>query len=506
MKELLKKDYVKYLLGVFIFTLIFSIITPLTGDDWGNYLVGRGGLKASIDSAINMYQVWEGRFISRIFLNYLSYNKFIWNILNAFQITTIIYCAYKIINVKEKKYIYILPILGILLVNYDFFTQNYLWLAGNMTYLTPTVLIFIIFTYLYKKDNYKLKPLIYIIFFILSIMIPMFVENIGCAYIFGLLLWIIYVFYKEKRISIQLVSMLIVSSISLIIMLKSPGSLARMQLTEEFNKLNIFEKVFTNIPNFIFYVFTKNIFVLGFMLIPINLMLNKVIKSKHKKLIMIIFNIIPVLSIIENIRYMIPANFENTIPLYKGMFLTSNWYFVIYWLLFGCFFIYSVIYFVKNKDEMFKTLIILLSSISSVLAMLISPTWGDRVTVFVTLVLIFVSIKIINDHIDIKDKINKYIKLFFIITVICYVLVGTYNFVFELRRQQHIKYALDNNFETIILYQNRNTLLWNYHPWEGYHQLTYKKCYGIDENIKVEVVTPSIKELIKFIIKGEFRR
>ena len=62
------------------------------------------------------------------------------------------------------------------------------------------------------------------------------------------------------------------------------------------------------------------------------------------------------------------------------------------------------------------------------------------------------------------------------------------------------------NFETIILYQNRNTLLWNYHPWAGYHQLTYKKCYGIDENIKVEVVTPSIKELIKFIIKGEFRR
>lgn len=504
MLEVFKKEETKYLIGVFLFVFVISIITPITGDDWGNYIVGASGFKNSIRSATEMYYTWEGRFISRIFLYFFTYHKFWWAFLNASQITTILYCAYKLIKPKNK-ITYILPILGMLLVNYDFYSQTYLWLAGNMTYLTPTALSMIVFTYLYTRKNYHLPTLTFIIFIILSFIIPMYVENIGCAYVFGILLWIIYIFYKEKRISIQLVVMLIVASLSLIIMLISPGSQIRLNLDFGFSNLNIFEKIFKNIPNFIYYVFTKNIFILIFMLIPIDIFINKKLTTKYKRIIIVLFNIISILSIIQNIIYMIPFNIADKIYIYNGIFMTNNWYFIIYWIIFGLLFLFSICHSIKNKDEKIKTLIIIITVVSSCLAMLVTPSWGDRVTVLCTLTLLFISIKLINNNLTIKNKYKSLIKIFFGITIACYSLVSIYNFIFEIRRTEHIKKAIDNNDEAIYLYTNHNYLLWNYNPYTEYHIMTYKMYRHIDKNVKVETVTSTINELYKYIVYGEYK-
>ena len=88
---------------VFLFFLIILSLSPISGDDWGNYGVGKLGLYHSIGNAIGMYSSWEGRFISRVLINVLTYYKFLWNIINSFLITLTVYFSIKIVNPRNRK-------------------------------------------------------------------------------------------------------------------------------------------------------------------------------------------------------------------------------------------------------------------------------------------------------------------------------------------------------------------------------------------------------------------
>ena len=211
-----KKNRILFL--VFIYSLIIFSITPIAGDDWGNYLVGEQGIIVSIRNAILMYKTWEGRFISRILISYFTYNKWLWNIINACLLTLLVSSMYKYIKKVNNIIIYLLPLLALLLVNTLFSSQCYFWLAGNMTYFFPAVIVLTIYTYVYKLDGKIINKLIVILLIIISFMIPMFVENIGCAYVVGLFILQIYYYYKNKKISYPMLLMLCVSIIGLIIM------------------------------------------------------------------------------------------------------------------------------------------------------------------------------------------------------------------------------------------------------------------------------------------------
>lgn len=72
----------KYILSIFVFILICLCLLPISGDDWGNYVLTHGNIVDSIKEAINYYYTWEGRFISRIVLLIFTYHKFIYNIID----------------------------------------------------------------------------------------------------------------------------------------------------------------------------------------------------------------------------------------------------------------------------------------------------------------------------------------------------------------------------------------------------------------------------------------
>ena len=92
----------------FLFFFILFCLSPISGDDWGNYIAGSNGLYHSIGNAVGMYFSWEGRFVSRILINVLTYHKFLWNIVNSLAIVLLFYLAIKIINPKRKRTIYLL--------------------------------------------------------------------------------------------------------------------------------------------------------------------------------------------------------------------------------------------------------------------------------------------------------------------------------------------------------------------------------------------------------------
>ena len=101
----MKRREKEFLISLFIIFLVILILSPISGDDWGNYLVGQKGIRHMIGQAIGMYFAWEGRFVSRLFINLLTYHKWLWNIINSFLLVSIIYFTVKIINPKNKKII-----------------------------------------------------------------------------------------------------------------------------------------------------------------------------------------------------------------------------------------------------------------------------------------------------------------------------------------------------------------------------------------------------------------
>ena len=135
-KKIFKNRYIY----IFIFFLVLLILSPISGDDWGNYLVGKEGVYKWFSIALGMYFDWEGRLVSRICINILTYNKWLFNICNSFLITSIIYLINKCIKSKNKNIIFCLSIMSILCMNIYTFSQVFGWVAGNITYLFPAMM------------------------------------------------------------------------------------------------------------------------------------------------------------------------------------------------------------------------------------------------------------------------------------------------------------------------------------------------------------------------------
>ena len=147
--KLLKNNKKLYLISAFIIFLLLTILTPISGDDYGNYISTDGSLKSAIHLAISYYTGLEGRFIGRIFIMYTTYHKVIWNILTSLLFTLLVSSIYKLLN---KKTSCLILLLGLLLINTDMFAQSYTWIAGSVTYLYPSSLTLYYFITIYKTS------------------------------------------------------------------------------------------------------------------------------------------------------------------------------------------------------------------------------------------------------------------------------------------------------------------------------------------------------------------
>ena len=71
----------KYLTLTFTLFLLISMLAPISGDDFGNYISTNGNILDAIKLAISYYNTLEGRFIGRIIIMFTTYHKIIWNII-----------------------------------------------------------------------------------------------------------------------------------------------------------------------------------------------------------------------------------------------------------------------------------------------------------------------------------------------------------------------------------------------------------------------------------------
>lgn len=485
------KNKKNYLLIAFIIFITICFLTPISGDDYGNYISTNGSLISSIKLAISYYNTLEGRFIGRILIMYTTHNKIIWNILTPLFFTLLVSSSFKLLS---KKTSYIILLLGLLILNTDMFSQIYTWLAGSITYLYPTSLILFYFITIYNKQN-NYNKLDYIILIFLNIIIPMFVENIGSVFVLGNIITLIYISIKEKKLNILYLITTIISSISLIIMLKSPGSELR-SLTEnlEFNNLTLIQKIASNIDNFNNYVFFKNSTMIIITLIPIVYYLIK----KNHKILAVLISTIPTLSIINNLYYILPMKF-NFLQNINIISKDNNLY-IIYWIIYLILFILSINYIIKNKKEKLFIYFILLLGLSSSIVMFILPTWGDRVTFFTVITLTLIGTILIDKIIKNNQRLFSYLKPIFICFTI-YLLICFYS-IYQINsyREIYINKQIKEDKETIEIIRNPIMYIWNNNPQSKYFIDTYKSYMNIDKTKEINLTQPSYKEYLKIIL------
>ena len=87
-----------FFVSIFILFFVILCLSPICGDDWGNYIISRRGIYHAFGEAVGMYFAWEGRFVSRVLINLLTSHKILWNIVNSIFILGIVYYFIKIIT------------------------------------------------------------------------------------------------------------------------------------------------------------------------------------------------------------------------------------------------------------------------------------------------------------------------------------------------------------------------------------------------------------------------
>lgn len=485
---------------IFIFFCTISFLMPLTGDDWGNYLIGiNNDFYHRILQSIDMYFSWEGRLVSRILIYNLTCHKFLFNIILSLLITLSIYISGNLIKVKNKNLIYLMMFLAFLLLENTIFTQSILWVAGSITYMFPTLLTFIYlyiyFKYITKNTNYKWY--IYLILGLFSLAMTMFVENIAIAFVFLNLLLNIFEYVKTKKINKLLLCNLILSSLGLLLMLVSPGSAQRAQTDKDvYSSGSFLFKIIIGYVRFINYTFIRNYYLVLIISI-VNLL---IIGKRNRK--NLIFRVINYISIFLAIIYML-NNFD--INVLSILINHKNIFVIIFWSLYFVLCVYLLIKKYMKNEKLLKYLLFITVGLSANLVMIVVPIWGGRTTLFTTIFLTLAYLYIFDDLVPekIKNKLNK--GLFLVIPVICLVYLTLYYNVyrFNIFQEESIKEQLKNKVDKeIVIYTLPKKITWGLIPEDDYHIQTYKKYYKIDEDVKLVFKNTKWKYKIIFFREG----
>ena len=472
----------KFYIGTYIIFFIICTLAPISADDYMNYVNGQKNLIEILNITKEFYLTWEGRIISRIIILLLTSHKFLWNILTPFLLVIIFKSLLKFDSFKNK-YSYFLLIMSILLVRPSMFAQSYTWMAGNITYFYSTALLMYYFSVLYNNMDKKLKTNQIILLSILALIIPMFTENIGCAFVFGNFLFILYKYFfkKETKINWLLFGL---SALSLILMFMSPGNSVRAEEEGVYTSLKI---IYINILYFFTqYAITRHTTMLILILVCCNIYCWKHKSIKYKKIFIILFNIIPLLTILGNL-----LNNEK---------MSNSIYYYPYWILLGIIFIFSLIdSYKEDKKLLLFYILILLSALSSVLCMVAVGYWFDRVSIFFVIVVSFISIKIIDRNIKENQEIGESIKSIFVITVIWIIFYMFSTYKIERYRTNYVKEQNDMKQKTIEVIYNPSQFLWFSNLEHQYFVDTYKEYQKIDDDVELVIKRVSLKEYLQII-------
>lgn len=474
---------------IFFSFLLISFFVPLTGDDWTNANFHTNNILKIISIAYDKYFLYEGRFMSRIFVLFFTNTKYLWNIFNAIMVSVFYNFSMKIIKPKHLTFISLLYVFSMIMVENTVFTQSYLWVTGNMTYYLP-MFLFLMYIYSIKKifDNeFKFNKFVIIISIILNILIPTMVEHVSVALVCANILLLLYSSINEKKLNKLFFVNSIISIIGFLIIYLSPGAKIRTQTTLFYN-YSLMHKIQENIPNFVNYTYVSNTVLLILLLMLIVLFINKHIKGIKKIVTIVVLSIVPVLTIIYRLLGLLSC-YSNKINyiLSKLSFLSnSNSIFIIvFWILISLLLIYINLIYIRDTKN-YKAFFFFTIGMIANLSMLLSPIWGGRTSLF-TIIMLSISLLILVDNynFNIKKQLNIFLYIIFISHIT--ILLVLYSSVYRQQnfREKSISKQVNSEINIITIERFPEDVLWNSNAWNKFHENSFKTYYGINSDAEI---------------------
>lgn len=481
-KKLWNKENI-LLLSIFIFFFCICLFAPLVGDDWKNYIISSKGMNAIIDGTKSMYMTWEGRIGSRFLIYLLTSHKIIFDFLAAIFTTSMIYFIGNFAKTKNRYCVYLLSFLSILLCSRTIFLELYLYVAGSITYLFPTVLL-IGYLYYYVKVLSKKSSTLYgkILCIIIALILPTFVEHIGITFVLLNFILFLYQSYRSKKIDYLFLSIFILSLLSCFIVLLSPGTSLRN--TVDGNQLSMVATVLHNYRNFIYYTFTTNAI---FMILMNGIYVYFIHHFFHRKIIKILSSLFVLIPSITIIILQTLHDFEVI-----SIYLQDNKLVILYFVMYAIGFV--LLFFHQVKDKTYYLL--LLTAILPNLAMMASPIWGGRTTATTVFITSFLCILLLDKYIIFtKEQIINTFLTTVTITICGFYLIGYYN-LNQFSQLQKKTIEENINKDSICIYDVPKQLISGFVPKDEYHITTYKEYYRIPKTTKLKLCNGNWKYMI----------
>ena len=478
---------------IFLFIYYVSSKTPLAGDDWGYAL---NGMKHNpFQLAYEFYFTWSGRFFSELYGFLVTPNKWLWNFLNAGLFGLIFYSILKIVGLKNSIVSSLLLLFLILSVKDELRMETYTWLMGT-TYLIPLALSLFYFSVVlkniekYSRINKLMVPVLWVILFISCLMM----ENAAVLLVFGNILILVYLYFRDSTIPVSYISFFVVSLIGIILLRLSPGASARLIRDHSaWVELSILDQLIFNYSKFIRFTFIEHRYlVLVFSGLSFIKLVENWFKVKKYNLMHIVLMVFFVISAFSSLTLTLYSRFPlEILTLFIDPISMFN---LIFWPLFIVA-VFGFIFIAFDKTLRLKLyFFVLLAGVSNGVMML-SPIFGYRSSLYTVYYLIVMCLLIYS---SLNRKLWSKVLLIPLI-VLCLVnvkqLVNKYNLVESVHntRLGQIQYYKDNpeiKDIWLIRYPIYTIHGGDIEADDPYHMEVFKEYYGLNKDAVLNFYFP----------------
>ena len=472
MKERLKIIDYKYniMTLIFVFILFISILAPLSGNDWILYANGKSSIFNSSFTFNNGGLISD--YLAGIFVN----NKGIFALFFAFIMAFLYYLLVPLFGKVENKYHYLLLPFFVLILGIETFSYNIVSVTGVVCYTIPSILIIMYFLYTYKIGNDKYRIIDYLILILMATYISLSTVHLAIAFLVTNTIYYAYRVVTYRGFPKQYV---------LIILLQIVLSLTSLVFIDKALLYTSAELMLGNIPKFINQAFSKNILLFIFGLIPIGGYLNEKLGNfSYKRAVIVLFSLVPILSLLYNFFNYSPVNLNLVINKYNGVFATENWYFIFYYMLYMILYVISILYFIKRKKSRMYILTLLLTGLVTSTLKIFSPDYMDGSNI------LFIMTFIISLSVVLKEMNIKLNKVFMIIVGLLCLYYGSMLVMSKYiddTRNSYIKEQIEAKYTVIEVKSNPLYVVYRHNPITPFQMRDFKKYQGLNDDIKIEV-------------------
>ncbi|MGJ7330316.1 DUF3329 domain-containing protein [Morganella morganii] len=245
------------MLSTFILVFLLNFLTMYTSDDYtyryvyqpmpSDSMVKIDGFISIIESQINHYKIWNGRFVAHSIVQYfMQFDKTIFNIFNSVAFVFLGVIIIKIVKneveIRNEPLSLFLTYIFLWFIIPEFGT-SVLWISGSGNYLWTSI-IYLSFLFLILKKS-KLSFVSVVFYSLIGFLSGATNENSAPAITLISSIFTIYFYMKDREIKINNITGIVFSVIGFLCMMMSPGTIRRgsVDITYDFLLNNIIRAI-----------------------------------------------------------------------------------------------------------------------------------------------------------------------------------------------------------------------------------------------------------------------